>query len=239
LKLNHLATAGLTVFAIAATVRASIITTDPYALGGDRRYVMTPNSPNIGGYMSAGDLNIFFRINEFVMTGDSHAHPILGEGPSSGTSALAGSASFGVGDYPSNALFGFTSSSLSFTDYAVSGGFGSQGSNKFNTVIDQLDLRGASSLLPGSGEWMIRLSDSMQSGGSYSISDLGGGQYSITSFFDIYTEISFDGGLTWNPSVDSNGDIMAAHFELMTVPAPSVMAVLGVAGLGGRRRRVG
>jgi hypothetical protein len=46
----------------------------------------------------------------------------------------------------------------------------------------------------------IRESPTRQSLGKYTITDVGGGQYRIGSFFDIFTELSFDGGQTWSES---------------------------------------
>jgi hypothetical protein len=48
---------------------------------------------------------------------------------------------------------------------------------------------------------MIRESPTKQSTGRLH-EGLVGGQYEISSFFDIFTEISLDGGMTWSPSTD-------------------------------------
>jgi hypothetical protein len=47
---------------------------------------------------------------------------------------------------------------------------------------------------------MIRESPTLASQGQTSITDLGGGRYQIDSFFDVFTELSMDGGNTWIPA---------------------------------------
>ncbi len=48
---------------------------------------------------------------------------------------------------------------------------------------------------------LIRESPTHTSTGQATINDLGGGNYALTgSFFDIFTELSFDGGQSWLPS---------------------------------------
>ena len=85
----------------------------------------------------------------------------------------------------------------------------------FDTEMLQLDLIGGT-LPPGV---LIRESPSKQSTGKTAISDLGGGQFRIDSFFDIFTELSVDGGQTYHPSTDTNGNPYAARMEIPgTVP---------------------
>ena len=54
----------------------------------------------------------------------------------------------------------------------------------------------------------LRESPTRQSLGKYTVTDVGDGNYRISSFFDIFTELSFDGGQTWS---ESDGP---ARFEL-------------------------
>ena len=72
----------------------------------------------------------------------------------------------------------------------------------------------------------------MPSLGKTSITDLGGGLYKIDSFFDVFTELSIDGGATWTPSVGP-----PVHFELGgPVPEPTALGLLGLSLLGAMRR---
>ena len=100
----------------------------------------------------------------------------------------------------------------------------------FQTEMLSLNLSGGT-LPPGV---MIRESPTLQSTGITSVTDIGGGLYKIDSFFDVFAELSIDGGLTWMPS--NNG---AGHVEL--VPEPTSMSLLaaGFVGMMGfiRRRR--
>lgn len=49
--------------------------------------------------------------------------------------------------------------------------------------------------------FMIRESPTLASTGQTQIKNLGGGQFQIDSFFDVFTEISLDGGAIWRPSI--------------------------------------
>ena len=85
----------------------------------------------------------------------------------------------------------------------------------FNTEMLALNLSG--------GGVMIRESPTMASAGQTTITDVGGGNFTINSFFDIFTELSLDGGATWIPAVSST------HLSLEAIPEPGTVA----AALGG------
>jgi hypothetical protein len=85
----------------------------------------------------------------------------------------------------------------------------------FQTEMLQLNING----LPGGA--MIRESPTLPSLGQTDISDVGGGFYRIDSFFDVFTELSLDGGQTWIPSTGSG------HVQLAgRVPEPGTMGML-------------
>jgi hypothetical protein len=80
----------------------------------------------------------------------------------------------------------------------------------------------------------VRESPTLQSLGQTRITDIGGGQYHIDSFFDVFTDLSFDGGTNWFPSVGST--------RVNLVPEPSsivltAFALIGAAGLGRHRKQ--
>ena len=106
----------------------------------------------------------------------------------------------------------------------------------YDTEMLQLDISGGQ-LPPGV---MIRESPTKQSLGRITMSDAGGGLYHIDSFFDVFTELSLDGGATWIPS-DGGGSPGAALHIVGNTPEPSsaVLAMIGafVIGRFGARRR--
>jgi len=96
----------------------------------------------------------------------------------------------------------------------------------FDTEMLQLDLSGG----PGI---MIRESPTLASTGMTKITDNGNGTFHIDSFFDIFTELSLDGGATWTPST------APTHVDLVT-PEPATFGILGLGSLAlviFRRRR--
>lgn len=97
----------------------------------------------------------------------------------------------------------------------------------FNTEMLTLNLTGSAPI-----SYMIRESPTQQSLGQTTITNIGGGLYSIDSFFDIFMQLSTDGGATWAP--DSSGPV-----RVTLVPEPKSAALLlgSAAALLLRRRR--
>jgi PEP-CTERM motif len=91
--------------------------------------------------------------------------------------------------------------------------------------------------LSGGGPFLVRESPSLPSQGQTRIDDLGNGTFRIDSFFDVFTELSIDGGTNWTPSIGST------RVSLQETPEPGtfVLSGLALAGLGflTRRRRAG
>jgi len=108
--------------------------------------------------------------------------------------------------------------------------FGKQGNvtGTFNTQMLSLDLIGTAA--GHSVEIMLdpTLGNTI---GQTSITDVGGGQYQISSFFDVFTELSLDGG----PFIDqSNGPSLVS---LQNLPEPSSITLLAVSAITLLRRR--
>jgi hypothetical protein len=88
----------------------------------------------------------------------------------------------------------------------------------FNTEMLSMNLSGSSPF----GPYLLRENPARASLGQTSISDIGGGLYHIDSFFDVFTELSVDGGATWMPSDSSS------HVDLNPSPEPSTLLLLGI-----------
>jgi hypothetical protein len=102
----------------------------------------------------------------------------------------------------------------------------------FDTEMLAMNLTGVTP----AGPFMIRESPTLRSTGRTTITDIGGGMYHIDSFFDVFTELSIDGGATWIP--DSGGSV-----RMTLAPEPSSFALIamglaGAAGMWWRRRRM-
>jgi hypothetical protein len=93
---------------------------------------------------------------------------------------------------------------------------------------------------------MIRESPTRPSLGKTSITDIGppgsdpnpDNGYHIDSFFDVFTELSVDGGQTWIPKAGSRG----TRVNLGGVPEPAsivfvALALISAAGLGRHRKQ--
>ena len=76
----------------------------------------------------------------------------------------------------------------------------------------------------------LRESAQMVSVGRTDVYDLGGGLYHIDSFFDVFTELSVDGGNSWIASSSP------CRIDLVPEPASLVLLALGAAAVIRRRR---
>ncbi|MHC4603590.1 MAG: hypothetical protein ACYS6W_09710 [Planctomycetota bacterium] len=120
-----------------------------------------------------------------------------------------------------------------FTELRVEGG---ESTGTFATEIVSMSLSGLSttgtfateivsmSLSGDAGDMpvLIRESPTEQSTGQTDITDIGGGLYHIDSFFDVFTELSVDGGGTWTAA---DGPI---RMELVPDPLPAPALVAGI-----------
>ena len=227
----------------AATSQATLITN-------------SANLPPAGVYLST-DIHAIYGgpALQFLLTLPEHA-PIAAQ-----VDRRSGGGTLGLGT-PADEIETFGSTLTAMMDVTVngnsitggpqpisaSGGFGSvqvltqnkigNVTGTFNTEMLQLNLSGNSPL----GPFMIRESPTLQSTGQTSIQDIGGGQFQIDSFFDVFTELSIDGGASWMPSHDAANAPYSGHVTLEPiggVPEPGTLAWGAAMGLclGLRRAR--
>jgi hypothetical protein len=100
---------------------------------------------------------------------------------------------------------------------------GPQGAGQFyTTMMTQLDLSGGT--MPSNMK--LRVNPTTPSTGQTTITPAGNGDYQISSFFDIFVDLSLDGGNTWSPSTSSG------HMELHIDPSnpPTVLAQPTISG---------
>jgi hypothetical protein len=81
--------------------------------------------------------------------------------------------------------------------------------------------------LTGTGGIMLRESPTLQSTGQTTITDIGGGMFHVDSFFDVWTELSLDGGSTWIPNSGGPTHVVLGIPE----PASVVLMTLGLLGM--------
>ncbi len=109
----------------------------------------------------------------------------------------------------------------------------------FETEILSMDLSGN----VGGNTILIRENPGESSKGSTTIIDIGGGLFEIDSFFDVFTELSLDGGINWIPAQTQppvgGGPQGSTRVELHNIPEPTTLAILalGLAGIGFTRRK--
>lgn len=102
----------------------------------------------------------------------------------------------------------------------------SSGGGTFDTEMLSMNLQGGT-MPPGV---MIRESPTRQSLGQTHVTPIGGGMFRIHSFFDVFAELSIDGGQTWMPAE-------GAPTRVQLTPAPGAAVLLGLGGLFACRRR--
>ena len=98
----------------------------------------------------------------------------------------------------------------------------------FDTEIVSMSLSGNASV---AGLIEVRQDPQRPTLGQTDIVDLGGGLYHIDSFFDVFTELSVDGGATWIPCDDST--------RMFLVPEPCSVALFSIGAVALIRRRRG
>jgi hypothetical protein len=178
--------------------------------------------PSGSVYPAVASVHRFGPVDEFQLRGSSHSGFSSSSPPPPSipnASTLHPFDSFIEGDFFVNGVFiqhviapAATLVRVDFNDQIGLDRF-------FDAEILQLDIAGGN-LPPGI---LIRESPLISSNGQTVIRDIGGGEFQIASFFDIFTELSLDGGQTWIPS---NG---AVTMVLQAAPEPGTILLLSFA----------
>ena len=190
-----------------------------------------PNLPPAGQYVSPQDWHAYFAMG-IIITNVSHMDftqtqpppPPGGSQPHNFNSAVQmlvsmnGGASFSPMTAPANVVVNVSSTTK---DTATT--------RFFDTEMLSLSIQGGG-LPPGV---MIRESPTRQSTGRTSIRQASPGDFRISSFFDIFPEISVDGGATWSPSLSGPASVHVATFAApvaIACPANMTVPASGAAG---------
>lgn len=219
----------LALFAMPAAVHAQgVDSTSPLLppLGGEYR-----SPANIHATYSGPGLDIVLSDIRHSAFANITMTPVLGGTQEDFDSSATGN---GAVDFGPDSFFDvfFSVSLTGPTAVMVGGGYTPGATGTFPTEMLQLNLSGNTIF----GPVMIRESPTQASTGQTSVTDIGGGLYHIDSFFDVFTELSLDGGASWIPSTGS------VHVDLAPVPEMSSLALVGfpalilVASLRRRRR---
>ena len=240
-QLKHLPALALGILSMASTSQAILISS-------------TADLPPAGVYLST-DIHQLYTgpALEFLLTLPMHA-PIAAEvGRRGGGQGSPGTPADEIEIFGSNLDAQLDAHTLGGAPVYTgpvhgSGGFGSvetivfgkigNVTGTFATEMLSLNLQGT---VPGLGAFMIRESPTRQSTGQVTITPLPGGQFQIDSFFDVFTELSTDGGATWMPGTQvRGGPAYAGHVTLEGVPEPSSITLLAtglITAMGFVRRR--
>lgn len=198
---------------------ADIVSSAPYALGGNRLYVQEGPPAH---YFRPAFFDIFVEDWSWSMIGPPHPPPSPGF-PSTGTSAGESHAVVTLNGLPPGEPV-IDMMAMSFFDIFTE--IDLTGRHVFDTEMLQMDLVGTVNGQP----FRLRESPTLPSLGRYSVQQLPGGLYHIDSFFDVFTELSLDNGATWTPSEG------ATRFRIMPSPGAAALLALGVLAVGRRRR---
>ena len=108
------------------------------------------------------------------------------------------------------------------------------------TRIVEMEVLEMEMVNPANPDHRLRESPLLPSTGTTTLTDLGGGLYHIDSFFDVFFELTMDGGESWELPIGALEE-GAGAIHMTAVPEPSTLAIWAIGVLGvcafGRRWR--
>ena len=134
----------------------------------------------------------------------------------------------GPGTVPQQ-VHGMADVTFRITDCCGGGG----GGGTYDTEMLSLNLTGQYQSSGGLAPLMIRESPTLASVGQHMVTPVGDGTFIISSFFDVFTELSLDGGNTFFPASSS----FRLNIESVPEPTTLLLACVGVTGVVLFRRR--
>lgn len=214
----YVAAAGL---AMAGVAQADVVMPTDDAITSDHRYGSLGSG---AAHYHGSFFDVFVDDWSLVTNGPPEPHAAPGtpgtvHGPRSGSTT----ATIRLNGLPPGEPVLGTLSAMSFFDVFVE--LQIDGTRVYDTEMLQMDILAN----VGGQTFMIRESPTRASTGRTTVRALADGTYRIDSFFDIFTELSVDGGATWIPA--------DAPTHMTLLPAPGACALLGIGGLVATRRR--
>jgi hypothetical protein len=194
-----------------STARAEVITNDPIGYVKLAEYNVEPMSFNFPG--------LFIDLLDLILvTNDNLLQIDVGPDEHSSVDAAL------IGQYATGTGAGAVQ--LTGPMEIIARNKAGNTTGTFQTEIVSMSLSG------NVGPTLVELRESPleASAGQATITDLGGGLYHIDSFFDVFTELSVDGGNSW--VVDRNAPVRAEIF-----PEPGALALMGLGAMALLRRR--
>jgi hypothetical protein len=205
MRSSALSVAAATIAALAGSASGATFATSDFPPAGGAFFV--PTISFLGGAATIDNLLLNNFSASFALNDDGFSHDY----------AFTAIAHANGLDFPANMTFSISNTSIIGTV------------RQYDIELTQLDIDASPFF---GGPLLVRESPTEDSQGTLTISELPGGMFQISSFFDVFVELSIDGS-NWIPA---DG---AGQAALTVVPLPlaatSAMAVLGLVAL--RRRR--
>jgi hypothetical protein len=219
--MRHPSSTSITCFGLVAAALAfsPLAKADPEVQPGWDLLTISANlPPPEGQYVSAAEWYAYFGMGIYIkdVIHSGFTQSFAPPPPGGSDTHTFGSAVTGLFSIDGGLTYqSFSASGL--TTVRIDSGVDSGNIRNFNTEMLQLDISGGT--LPAG--LMLRESPTLASTGLTSVADFGDGTYGIDSFFDVYPELSLDGGINWFPDLTP-----PAHMTLS--PEPSSFALLGL-----------